>query len=197
MSGARILIMSVVVIATFLPMPANAQSRGKKSDAITPGGTFQGEIPTSAIAKSRAEWYTARGVEVTMGRLSSEYVATQVPITLKAGQSFTCSAVVTGTGRQVFLALINPAGRYVARNQGWGVKTTELQVEELSTSGTYKIEVWSDQVGSFTLKTASGSDGDDEDRDQLEAKIERLEQELATAKAKLKALKASSAVKKR
>jgi hypothetical protein len=111
----------------------------------------------------------------------------EVPVTLKEGQAIDISVTVTGVDRRVFVKLLDPAGKQIANSDDVPVKTVRLAVEEVAASGKYTIVVASDQIGGFTLRAKSGSEGED-DVEKLKEKIKQREEELAELKAKLKAL---------
>ena len=180
---SRIAYLIVVATATtfLLPAVSFAQKVG-----IRLGETFEGEIPATAERHK------------TQGKNAPRTVVhTDVPVTLKAGQSFSAQVTVSGSKRKVALALNDPAGKRIVRIDEFLDTSSELTFEA-SVSGTFKIAVISDQVGAFKLRVVRvGGDGDVEpDAQALEAKIQQLKQELSETEAKLDALKKKSASKR-
>ena len=117
--------------------------------------------------------------------------ATDITVSLKAGQSISISATVVGQGRKVSVALQDPTGKIIAATQrNTAIKTVQLTVGEVPATGKYKIAVISDQIGAYSLR-ATGPSGEDT-IEALEARISQLRKELAAAEAKLKALKENS-----
>jgi RNA polymerase sigma factor (sigma-70 family) len=115
--------------------------------------------------------------------------ATEVPVTLKAGQSVTVSATVVGKDRDVGVALIDPAGRVAGTIRETLPVPARLTVEEVNASGKYTVAVVSSQIGPFTVRVTGPSD-EESDAKKLEERIKQLREDLADVEAKLKALKA-------
>src|SRR5437868_6463866 len=83
----------------FTPVSGSAQTKG-----ITLGKKFEGKVGNT---KNRYENIPGSGI------LSFDAYAAELPITLKAGQSISISATVTGTGRAVWLALLDPTEKAI------------------------------------------------------------------------------------
>jgi hypothetical protein len=122
-------------------------------------------------------------------KINNRYT-TEIPVLLKGGQSISIVATVVGKDRQAFRWLRDPAGAYIAQSDST-VKTAKLECEEVNAQGKYTIVIGSDRIGPFTVRATDPKDMDG-DIKSLEATVERLEKELATARAKLKALKEKS-----
>lgn len=156
------------------------------------------------MAKHRAAWTilaAVAGILLTAvdGRTQSKGLAlgethegeiknnkgTDVPIKLKAGQDVSISVTVTGKDREFYVILYDPNG--VALGRKAGTKTVQLEVQEVSDAGTYKIHVNSGRTGPFTLKATATPDAEIDEK-ALKAKIAAKEEELAELKKKLKAL---------
>ena len=111
MARTRFLNVAAVMAAALLPAIANAQKTG----GIKPGGTFQGEIPASAKQYNQRTY----GYPTLIGQGVS-LRDTLVPIRLKAGQSLSVWAEVTGSGRKVSLcsSILRAARRLVEFDRG-------------------------------------------------------------------------------
>ena len=133
--------------------------------------------------------------EVWGGVLSG--YAMDLPIKLKAGQSISMTATVTGKDRKVSMALSDPTGTIIAATKpSSAIKSVQLTAEEVNANGKYMITVVSDRIGPFTLRV-TGLSEDDLDIKGLEEEVQRLKQQLAQTEAKLEALKAKAPKNKR
>lgn len=134
------------------------------------------------------------GKEVGMNQLLPKGVfqfnpsgfAARIPITLKAGQDLTVTVSVKGSGRNVAIAMIDPAGK-LAGHALHEEKTAVLQVDEINAKGQYTIIIHSEKIGPFTVRATSSAMEDDEKA--LEEKIKQRRKELEELEAKLKALR--------
>jgi hypothetical protein len=116
---------------------------------------------------------------------------TELSVSLKAGQNISISATVVGKDRQVMLFFYDPKGVFLDSSPVNTIKSAQLDYEEVSATGTYKIIVASPLVGPFTLRT-SDPNKSDPDAKTIRARIEQLEKELAEERSKLKALEEGS-----
>jgi hypothetical protein len=178
-------IASLIVVATATTLLTAPVSFAQKV-GLRLGETFEGEIPATAERHKTQGKNAPRSV-----------VHTDVPVTLKAGQSYAAQVTVSGSKRKVALALNDPAGKRIVRIDEFLDTSNELTFEA-SVSGTFKVAVISDQAGAFKLRVVAEGGAEDVEADAraLEAKIRQLKQELSEAEAKLDALKKKSASKR-
>lgn len=114
---------------------------------------------------------------------------TEVPVTLKGGDSITVTVTVVGKGRTVIANLADPTGKLVGGSkQLRSEKTTTFTVEEVSATGKYMIVIGSESIGDFKL-TVTGPAAQSLTIPALEEKLKRLEKEAEEVKARLEKLK--------
>jgi hypothetical protein len=176
-----------ILVATAVAVIAPAVSFAQKV-GLRLGETFEGEIPATAEPK-RAPKLTNSNNQMV--------VSTDVPVTLKAGQSFSAQVTVSGNKRRVAVAVKDSAGKRIAQTEEFLYTSNELTFEA-SASGTFNIVVISNRAGAFKLRVVpeGGEEDAEADARALEAKIRQLKQELSEAEAKLDALKKKSASKR-
>lgn len=132
-----------------------------------------------------------------LGSASSGWYQSEVTLSLKAGQSISIKATVTGKERFVGVILVDPTGKIVfngARRTksapivGAEKRSCETLYEEVNASGKYRLFIASDQIGPFTLLVTDAS-ADEESVEFLEARKSKLQAELTEVEEKLKAAK--------
>jgi hypothetical protein len=106
-------------------------------------------------------------------------------VKLKAGQAVSIQGKVLGDGRKIGLILRDKTGKQVA-SAALAPESNILKMKQTPSSGEYTVVVASDQVGAFTVVASVEEELSEND---LEKKIEALEQELAYLKAKLMAIR--------
>jgi hypothetical protein len=146
---------------------------------LIPGEKLVGEVEREKKA------YTWNGVIGYSGYIS------EIPIELRAGQKITIDGTVTGTGRKISIALVDPTGQVVFTSKHSEVSKTQLIMPEVGATGKYTIKLISDQIGQFTLQ-ATGPSMHQLDKMALKEKIARLEEELIKAKKQLEAMEKES-----
>lgn len=167
-----------LLVICFTTSPGTAQGSDLKF-----GKLLKGELTTKKVYYG---W--PGGLRDSYGGYTLE-----VPIALKAGQGMKVSATVLGEGRRVTLGLVNPTGEMIAgTSRGTAIKTVQLEVKEVSATGTYKIAIISNRIGGFSLLARDPAAKEGESIAELEERIEKLEKELREAKAKLLKLKQQS-----
>lgn len=167
---------AIVVVAVGMAVMISPSTRAD-DDPIQPGDKFEGRL-TKMIS---SPWLKYVDTFYAYG--------TDVPIRLKAGQRISITATVTGTGRKVSVALLDPDGKMIAASErNTAVTAVMLPVKEVNDTDTFMIRVMSDQRGVFSVET-SGPVATKLDEEALEKKIKQLEQELKKAKEQLEALR--------
>jgi hypothetical protein len=123
-------------------------------------------------------------------------------VTLKAGDKITLTGTVTGKGRRLAVALLDPTGQIIAATKrDTDVSGTKLVVDEVPASGKYTVRFVSNQIGAYTVKAdylaPKGKDlkaeapsevGSQERFARIEKELAEMKKELAETKAKLKEL---------
>ena len=165
------LLLLAVSAGASVPTPA-AEGAPPPPKALKIGESFDGEI--SGESKKH----------VLGGKTFGSGYSASIPVALKAGQSITAKATVSGKVRQVHVVLLDPKGIPVASST-LELKTATVSCDEVSASGKYTLYVISDLTGSFTLE-ASGSSGPKASEKDIKDKIKRLEAELEAARKELK-----------
>src|SRR4051794_18021485 len=124
--------MWVIVAVGVFVSPIPAQQKG----GVKLGEKLEGEM------KDKALWVVGSGAH--------KVYRAELLVALKAGQSISILATVVGKERRVVLRLLDPDGAVIGDPlkqkdpMSWPVKTSQYTHEEVSVSGKYKIEVYSD-----------------------------------------------------
>ncbi len=127
---------------------------------------------------------------------------TDIHVTLKAGDKVTITGTVTGKGRRVAIALLDPSGQMIqATKRDTEVSGTKLEVPEVPASGKYTVRFVSNQRGAYTVKAdfpaPKGKDlkaegptdaGVLERLNRMEKELAEVKKELGETKAKIKEL---------
>lgn len=179
------LIVAALAVVSYAASPGLAQSKLGKGLEI--GRDFAGVLGGSTK--------TIQFVKRENGSVGADEAYTSsIPITLKAGQSISVTATVVGKSRHVGIQLFDPQGKILVFDQEShahsNTKTCVRTVDEVSADGAYRIVVFSDAIGPFTLRAES--DSEEEDVAKLEDRIISLREELKGLEAKVKALKGKS-----
>jgi hypothetical protein len=190
----------MLALVALVGIATDGQAQKKASKGIKLGETFEGEMKGDKFAFFKG---IAGNIAVfpkiplfkTRGSTTPKdaYIA-EVPVALKAGQKVTITAAVKGDDRKLMIIVLDRTGEIVGHSEKFTPKTAELVIEEANATGLYKIGVFSDKSGAFTLRartpsTAKESSKETElDEKQLKAKIKALKKELADLEEKLEAL---------
>lgn len=166
------LLASFVAFSICLPIQGLAQSKGLKL-----GDKFEGELKTKGPT-----YYQENGL-IYSG--SDVFYSTGLPVELKAGQSITITATVTGKDRKVNIALLDPTGKPLGATDRV-VKSAQLTIDEVNVKGRYLIVVNSDQIGPFTLRATAG--GMEESREALEKELKEIRKRAEEIEKLLKAM---------
>lgn len=111
----------------------------------------------------------------------------ELTITLKEGHSLKVVLKVTGDDRKAGVALFDATQKMIKYSE-FAAKPAEFTVMSLPDSGEYKLLVFSDGVGGFTLLANSSSK--ERSAKRIEEEIKELERKLAALKEELKAAQA-------
>ncbi len=111
-------------------------------------------------------------------------------VRLEAGQSIIASVEVTGKTRLVGLEVLDPSGKRITAGsvEKMELKSSELIVEEVPSSGRYRVIVVSNYAGPFKL-TVKDLDASEDEVQSLENEVRELKEKLLEAEAKLKKAK--------
>jgi len=164
---------SIAIALGFLLVSGPAMAQTVKPKTVEIEGEIGGE-PIGFI------WYGNSG--------ASFLYMTEIPVTLKAGESISVAAYVTGDGRKVITSLKDPKGKVIGGSKTREDKSAKFEMQEVNATGKYTIVIGSDLIGQFRVKVTGGQ-LEDHSEAALEAKIKQLKADLAAAEAELKALK--------
>lgn len=113
----------------------------------------------------------------------------ETEISLQAGQSIELKAVVTGKDRRVGIVVVDETNTPVTLPvPKFEPELLELKVEEVNATGTYKIILYSDRIGPFTLQAKDITEKD-ASIEELEKERQKLLEALEAVERKLKAAK--------
>lgn len=175
--------LTVAMAATFLIAATHGQESQRRtgaSNTLELGKTITGELDG-----------TQQNFQFNGG--NGNFYHAKVPVALRAGQSISISASVTGSGRRIVLGLLDPKSATLGMTRP-DLKTTTFKIAEVNATGRYTILVLSDLSGPYTLRVIDDG-GDvvstsvDPNLALLEKRVNQLEQELLELKKELKALK--------
>lgn len=77
---------------------------------------------------------------------------TDVPVALKAGDKISIRGTVTGRGRKISIALLDPTGTMIAATaRNTHVASAQLVADEVNATGDYVIRLVSDRIGAYSL----------------------------------------------
>jgi hypothetical protein len=193
----------MLALVALLAVSTDGQAQKKAPKGIKLGETFEGEMKGDkfafykGIAGNIAVFPSIplfKQQRTKNGPVPKEAYIAEVPVALKAGQKVTITATVKGDDRKLMIIVLDRTGEVVGHSENFTPKTAELVIEEANATGLYKIGVFSDKSGAFTLRaraatTAKESVKEKElDEKELKAKIKALKRELADLEEKLEAL---------
>lgn len=181
----RIALGLTVAIAATLLIPA---TQGQESQRRTGAASNTLELGKSVTGELDG---TQQNFQFNGG--NGNFYHAKVPVNLRAGQSISISASVTGSGRRIVLGLLDPKSATLGMTRP-DLKTTTFKIPEVNATGKYSILVLSDLTGPFTLRVVDdGGDGIASSADPnlaiLEKRVNQLEHELLELKKELQALK--------
>lgn len=182
-----LLLLALIVGAILLPQTAFGQRPLKFDEPLKGELTEQHKTAVQFAYRPDAKQFKKIGIV---------YKVT-VPVQIKAGQSLTVSANVVGKGRYVGLQLFDPARKRIGDQFPLALKKGITETfEELGATGVYKLVLFSDQIGAFTI-TAKDPAGKAEpsanNAATLEQQLLRVNQQVAEIEAELSKLKRQAA----